>query len=390
MYPINAQDYTLLLVDDKPENLLFLSAYLEKLGFNLFIARHGEEAFARIDYQRPDLILLDILMPDIDGFEVCRRLKANEETRDIPVIFTTALTEIVDKVRGFDVGAVDYITKPFELEEVLARIKTHLMIQKLHRQIRESEQKHCQEKMEQLRRTIITRIPHELRTPLTGILGLSEFMLQMYNTDDTLREFSTDIKNSAERLNQYVEKYLLYIETELLASHAEQNTHLRDACLNKPTTVVLEVAGFIAYRAKRQEDLALNLGDSQNITLAITPEHFQVILRSIVSNAFKFSQAGQRVSITSVARDTDFCFIVTDLGRGMTAEQINNIGAFAQFDRDIHEQQGAGIELLTAIRLCEVYGGHMQIHSAGIGQGCQVTLCFVPVPECSHEQKEDL
>ncbi|MFC1975933.1 response regulator [Chloroflexota bacterium] len=120
------QDYTILIVDDTPANLEVLSDYLESHGFEVMMAQSGETALKRVQYIQPDIILLDVMLPGIDGFETCRRLKANEATQDIPVIFMTVLTETEDKVTGFEVGAVDYVTKPLQQEEALARITTHL------------------------------------------------------------------------------------------------------------------------------------------------------------------------------------------------------------------------------------------------------------------------
>ncbi|MDX1520077.1 MAG: response regulator [Anaerolineae bacterium] len=123
---LNPQDYNILIVDDTPANLKMLVEYLEHCGFSTRMTRSGENALKRVQYDLPDLILLDVLMPGLDGFETCRRLKATESTRNIPVIFMTALASIEDKVKGFEVGAVDYVTKPLNQEEVLARITTHL------------------------------------------------------------------------------------------------------------------------------------------------------------------------------------------------------------------------------------------------------------------------
>src|SRR5215213_1285508 len=118
----------ILMVDDTPANLHVLFDLLSESGFEVLVAEDSESALARAQYTRPDLILLDVLMPDMDGFETCRRLKANPETQTIPIIFMTSLVETVDKVKGLQLGAVDYITKPFQIEEVLARITTHLTL----------------------------------------------------------------------------------------------------------------------------------------------------------------------------------------------------------------------------------------------------------------------
>ena len=130
-----AKKGAILIVDDTPTNLEVLVDYFADNHFNLFVATDGESALEQVNHARPDIILLDVKMPGIDGFETCRRLKSNKETEDIPVIFMTALTDTVDKVKGFTLGAVDYVTKPIQHEEVLARVTTHLTLRTLQRRL---------------------------------------------------------------------------------------------------------------------------------------------------------------------------------------------------------------------------------------------------------------
>jgi DNA-binding response OmpR family regulator len=126
---------TILIVDDSPTNLGVLFDYLRNSGFKVLVTEDGEGALQRASYAQPDIILLDVLMPGLDGFETCRRLKENEETKDIPIIFMTALSDTVDKLKGFEAGAVDYVTKPVEVAEVLARVRTHLTLRNLQKQL---------------------------------------------------------------------------------------------------------------------------------------------------------------------------------------------------------------------------------------------------------------
>jgi signal transduction histidine kinase len=131
----NNEKSKLLIVDDNPTNLGILFDYLTQYGFKVLVSLDGESAIEQVEYAKPDLILLDVLMPGIDGFKTCDRLKANPSTQDIPVIFMTALSDTVDKVHGFKIGAVDYITKPIQHEEVLSRVQTHLMIRNLQKKL---------------------------------------------------------------------------------------------------------------------------------------------------------------------------------------------------------------------------------------------------------------
>ena len=149
----------ILIVDDSPVNLGVLVDLLGAHNFAVSVAEDGESALEQVDYVRPDLILLDVLMPKVDGFTTCARLKARPATRDIPIIFMTGLADTVDKVKGFELGAVDYITKPFQHEEVLARLDTHLALQQLKQRLQESEER-LSRIIESAMDAIITLDPH--------------------------------------------------------------------------------------------------------------------------------------------------------------------------------------------------------------------------------------
>ena len=136
---MNIDESIILVVDDNPANLNVLFDIFGGMRYDVLFASDGESCLRLVEGEYPDLILLDVMMPGIDGFETCRRLKANERTKEIPVIFMTALSETLDKVRGLELGAVDYITKPIQPEEVLARVKTHLTLRKMYRMLQDRE-----------------------------------------------------------------------------------------------------------------------------------------------------------------------------------------------------------------------------------------------------------
>jgi DNA-binding response OmpR family regulator len=142
---LTAKPSIILIVDDQPTNLKMLFSFLQESGFKVLVAKTGESALKKLQKVSPDLILLDVMMPGIDGFETCRRLKASAETKDIPVMFMTALSESMDKIKGLRAGAVDYITKPFQQEEVLARIENQIKLRKLQTQLEEQNQQLQQE-----------------------------------------------------------------------------------------------------------------------------------------------------------------------------------------------------------------------------------------------------
>lgn len=186
-----AKTGTILVVDDTPTNLEVLFDFLSNAGFKVLFAEDGESALETVKYAVPDLILLDVLMPGMDGFETCRRLKENEASAAIPVIFLTALTETPDKVRGFALGAVDFITKPLQYEEVLARVKTHLRLQALTRQLQSQNAQLAQEIQE--RNQAETALQQQsLRSQLFAEVTLK--IRQSLQIDDILQTAVTEVK----------------------------------------------------------------------------------------------------------------------------------------------------------------------------------------------------
>ena len=215
---------TILIVDDTPNNLQVLFSYLETEGYKVLLAEDGESALQIAQSQAPDLVLLDVLMPDIDGFETCRRLKAKTSTREIPVIFLTALSETVNKVQGFKLGGVDYITKPIEQEEVLARIQTHLNLQQMRRTLA-AQNRELQQALdfEALVRRITDKIrdsldeSHSLQTAtqeLVAVLHLSSCQIEFYDSQQRTAtiayEYTTTLPQCQGEIRQIEEFPELY------------------------------------------------------------------------------------------------------------------------------------------------------------------------------------
>jgi DNA-binding response OmpR family regulator len=187
---MNRTQAIILAIDDKPENLGLLFDLLDGKGYEVLVSQNGESAIKRAEATQPDLILLDVMMPGIDGFETCRRLKAVAATREIPVIFMTAVTDTDEKLKGFELGAVDYITKPIQAKEVLARVKTHLTIQHLQRDLQAALER---EKSQKKQMTMFTSITSNILGTLVNTMSFSL---------DALRR-NHDRMTSAERLQSF-------------------------------------------------------------------------------------------------------------------------------------------------------------------------------------------
>lgn len=194
---------TVLVVDDNPTNLRLMFNLLEKNGVKPLGAANGRQGIRYAERARPDLILLDILMPGLDGFETCKILKDSDATKDIPIIFMTAVTDTSQKVRAFDMGAVDYITKPFQTEEVLARVRTQVT---LRRQMKLAAEK---KKMETLL-TLIGGIAHRFNNQLYVVRGNIDLMREDPDMPDSLRRFLDPVETAAEEMTAMTRRLLVF------------------------------------------------------------------------------------------------------------------------------------------------------------------------------------
>ncbi|HMR65751.1 MAG TPA: response regulator, partial [Anaerolineae bacterium] len=226
-----AKQGRILIIDDEPTNLAVLFQYLDQHGYEVFVAENGKSGLGRIQPARPDIILLDVLMPGIDGFETCQRLKENAETRSIPVIFMTALSDTAHKVKGFQVGAVDFVTKPFQYEELLMRLKTHLTIVNLQRELQQrntfleqeiTQRKHAEQKLQayaaklkqsnQELQEFAYIASHDLQEPLRKVLTFGDRLQTKYGQylDDQGRDYLNRMHAAAIRMQRLIHDLLKF------------------------------------------------------------------------------------------------------------------------------------------------------------------------------------
>lgn len=344
----------LIIEDDEilQENLIEL---LELEGFSTLSASDGIDGLRLIQDQPPDLILCDVMMPNLDGFGVLVELRSDPATSHIPFIFLTAKTDRINMRNAMTLGADDYITKPFTPPEVLSAIRTRLKRQASL--VREYEQK-----LENLRENLISTLPHELRTPLTAILGYSQLLMmgiESYSPQEALESIKK-INSAGQRLYQLIENYLLYAQLEVIGSDASRIAAIRSAVVENVGVLIADITQQKAYDYGRSDDLVMEIEDT---TIQGTLDNIERIIDELVENAFKFSTAGSPVEVRALVDMDTYTIYISDAGRGMTAEQIKQIGAYMQFERKLHEQQGSGMGLIIAKRLTDLQGGTFHIES---------------------------
>lgn len=345
----------ILVIEDEESVRANIVRLLELEDFDALGAANGVIGVQVAKEQVPDLIICDVMMPELDGYGVLNTLRQDDATATIPFVFLTAKAAKEDLRQGMEMGASDYLNKPFTRKELLKVITTQ--IEKTAK-----FKKKADEQIASLRINISLSLPHELITPVNGILGLSEMMLLSADSmpPDEIVETAGDIYGCAQRLERLTKNFLLYVELELIANDPEKIKGLRNTTTDFSATAIAEVAKQKAKQADREADLNLELTDAP---VQISETDFKKIVEELIDNAFKFSQPGTPVSIINSFKENNFILEIVDLGRGMTLDQINNIGAFVQFERQIYAQEGSGLGLFVAKRLAELHGGGLQIES---------------------------
>ncbi len=356
---MSATHDTILIVDDIPTNLQVLFDYLRGAGFKVWVAEDGPSAIQQVAYAKPDIILLDVIMPGLDGFETCRRLKANRETKEIPVIFMTALSDTVDKVKGFELGAVDYITKPLQHEEVLARITTHLTIRHLQQSLREqiSERDKLIAELDAFAHTVA----HDLRGPVGIITNYIDLFQAEWHTMS-----GTERDESLQAISRLGNKALNIIE-ELLLLASVRNGKAHLAPLNM-AEIVAEVEQRLAYMIT--EHRAKIIGPAQWPTALGYAPWVEEVWANYLSNAIKYGGRPPQVKLgATIQEDGMVRFWVHDNGPGLEpTEQQRLFTPFTRLNQVRAEGHGLGLSIVQ--RVVDKLGGQVAIESQGIpGQG---------------------
>ena len=354
----------ILVIDDEDSLRETSVAILRAGGFEAVSAKNGGDGIELAHATLPDLIICDIRMELVNGYQLLTAVRNDSVTATTPFILMTSNADLEGMRQGMDLGADDYLPKPFSPAELVTAVNARL---KKHRMMTEQ----AEAKLQELRARMSTAIPHELRTPLNGILGFADIMRKDYMNlqPPEIAKMSERIYRNGKRLLRLVENYLIYAQVG-----AQQiDKHQQELLLHSSTdalSTIDELAREKALENNRVNDLDLHL---EPASVAISAQYFAKIVEEIGDNAFRYSTKGTTVYFGTVTEGSDLLMMVIDRGRGMTADQIENIGAYVQFNRKVYEQQGSGLGLTVAKQLIEIHGGSLSIQS-DVDHGTTVTV----------------
>lgn len=379
----NSNRPVILIVDDIPRNLQLLGKMLDQKDYNVSMASNGKDALRILEEITPELILLDIMMPEMDGFEVCQIIKSDEKKRDIPIIFLSARANTEDIVKGFRIGASDYITKPFNTEELMSRVHTHIKLVRATREVKElnaelehkvrqrtAELQQANERLKQLdsaKSYFLGLLSHELNTPISGIKGYIE-LLKMSLTDEEHLEYCDMIVESSNRLKKFSDLSMLITSLRLEKYELQ--------IMPVEPVSIIEAAMFSlkdGINAKAIETVQ-NI-NNEEVQIKIDPNLIEKVMTILLDNAIKFSPENGKIIINTGSNETCFNIEMIDEGPGFTQEALENIFEFFSSDNLMHHSEGFGLGLAAAKIIMDIHKGKISAKNND-GKGAALRLDF--------------
>ncbi len=339
-----------LIVDDITKNIQLVANFLKQAGYEINFAVSGQTALKHIEKEKFDLILLDIMMPEMDGFEVCKILKSSDETKDIPIIFLTAKTDIESITKAFKLGGIDYITKPFNKAELLARVTTHLKLQLQKRNLKE---------LNATKDKFFSIIAHDLKSPLNHLLGLSEILQKELESDRT-----NDVIMLANLINESAKSGRLLLENLLEWSRSQtgsMNFNPEILNLEKLTNEAIELNENNA----NQKNISIKSNIKSGAIAYADGNMIKTILRNLISNSIKFTMKGGEIILKARKAKNVVTYSVKDNGIGIKSDDIKKL-----FRIDINQntigqskEKGTGLGLILCDEFIQINGGTIWVES---------------------------
>lgn len=382
---------TILIVDDKPINIAVIADYLEGQGYRVITADTGKKGIHTAATEEIHLILLDILMPGMDGFETIQELKKKETTKDIPVIFMTAVHHVEEKVKGFSFGGVDYLTKPIQEEELLARVSTHIQLHMQKKILEENAEKLKNARQEaenslRIKTLFLSNISHEIRTPMNIILGFADILSKQTENSEHLK-YLDEIRKSGNAL-------LSLIDDILELSKIEAGKIAVEPSLVRITTVFNEIR-MIFHEKLLEKNLSffMDIDPALPDILFLDEIRLRQVIFNLTGNAAKFTDTGhirfsaQAQQINEKNMTLDLVISIADTGVGIPEEDRKQI--FETFEQHAFHQKrangGTGLGLAITRRLVNMMNGDITLKSTK-GEGSEFTVTLHRVPFLQEEK----
>ena len=346
---------TVLIVDDNPTNVKIIALTLQLLKYKIVIATNGQGAIEMVQRTRPDLILMDVMMPEMDGYETCRIIKQQKENESIPIIFLTALNDKENIVKGFDAGGVDYISKPFNKAEFISRVQTHLELKLTRDELQETSNYLAD--LNGIKDKMFSVIGHDLRSPLSSVKMTLEFLIQTVNGDNEYKEtFDTLLKTTDE---------VFSLLENLLGWAKSQSGNLN---LIPEKVIVSDLIDSIYYLNKgnlNYKKIQFNANVGQELYIYVDLNTIKTVFRNILSNAIKFTPEDGEITINAYNEDGLVVIIVKDSGIGIPEENIpklfdkaNTISTYGT-----NKETGSGLGLILCHDFVTRNGGEISVES---------------------------
>ncbi len=370
----------ILIVDDVSRNIQILGNILSQKQFQIAYAQSGQQALNICEIQNFDLILLDIMMPEMDGYEVCEKLKNNPSTIDIPIIFLTAKADMDSIIKGFEIGGQDYITKPFNAAELLARVNNHLLIKRQKEQLKTMntnledivrERTHKLEKanfklniLDKAKSNFLSIISHEIRTPLNGIVGLTE-LLNQSNIDKAQKENINFLKDISSRL-------LKFSNAALLITNLKANNQITDILPISLNNLISDsIDEFKQCNSNSKLKIISKLLTS-NVFVKADSNLLTTCFIIIIENSSKFAGSDAELVISAKTNYNSVSITFTDNGVGFSKDALTNV--FELFSAgDILHAEGSGLGLATCKLILDTHEGSIDVENIDSG-GAQITI----------------
>ena len=366
----NMNNDLVLIIDDNPSNVQVLATMMAEYNFELGIAMNANEAYTFLEENIPNIILLDIEMPGINGYEVCSTLKNDLKYSNIPIIFLTVKSENEDIVKGFELGAVDYITKPFNKEELISRVRTHISLNKVKDQL-ENKTRELENALK-MKDEFISFVSHEFKTPLTVINAAIQAMELICKN-----ELSEKTKNFINKIRQNSFRQLRLVNNLLDITRINGGSikfNKKNLDIVFITKSIIESVNL--YALQKNIQLSFITSIDQKI-ISIDEEKYERILLNVLSNAIKFTPHGKSINVSLSIKSGYICVKIQDCGVGIPKDKQKIIfERFGQVDSSLTRQsEGTGIGLSLVKKLVEALGGSISVKSkVGIGSTFTILL----------------